>query len=1295
MASPAMPPLPGLFAPPILRSTIDRLASHLNPLPPSSSGLEESLQTLHRALLRVTETIPAETQCSPDLMSQLRDVAYAADDLVDELEYRALQQRVEEMAEASANQTTTGGLNLSVFQVFQTGENDAANQPAIPSQPSGESSVTTSGGTAVNQDGGGSSLPVSDGAGAGGEGEGNQTNGATGKRGSNMRRSRSSLTLCSCFHGRDGLTKDPKVGASSNSIQAPEHTERRPRRGSSLTLFKLLRSVSSKIIKWRRKEVGHRQVGGDAMDQKTGSPDTLRDDASGNRFNQDQDYPSFTQNDAKLQADGVAMNEASGSSDSMHKDDEGTSDQVTNSQQQEISYEELIAKRMKKIVEQLDFISCQLKDALNIPNMDNDLSRPPEKPNSCRITSTIKQGEVYGRDGEREQLVRMLLDSGDGEENVPIIAIFGAGGVGKTTLAQYAYGDKRVEKYFHSRVWICASDDINVMRIAGVILGPPVTNRVDEISQLEKLDFLEGILKEELKGKRFLLVLDDVESIEWTTRFAAIKSGQKGSKIVITARREEVVDEEVRRNKIFLEGLKGDDFCLFFRKCAFGDEDPDKHLELQRIGKEVAEKLKGLPLAAKVVGGLLQANLDGGHWRNILRSELWELAEDPYDIMPSSRLGYQHLPSHLQWCFAYCSAFPRGYPFDVDKLINIWIAQGLVQSKEMNKRPEDVGREYVDDLVSRSYLEIPNYTKSYWRRRYHVMHDLLHELAVSVCLDECLVYEARELGIMPKTIRHLSVSQWAELNCLCECESLRTLIVNSKHGIDFGGLRSIRVLDLSYSYMSQLPDGISHLIHLRYLDLSGNSIHSLPESLCRLYHLQTLIVPDICHRLPKGVTNLINLRHLSASDQAVSWIAEIGKLTCLQELKEFHVRIVRGHDIGQLKNMRELRGELCIQSLEDVGSKEEAIEARLKDKIHIENLQLKWSRWIRKKNRPDAQEILECLQPPPVLKVLELHWFRGAQSPSWLATQSLQSLQSIYLRGCERWQRLPPLGQLPVLEVLHMESMDVVVDEGDAVIEMFPALKELWFVDMSVLFEGISLEDPGRKFFHHLRKLKALNCSKVKGLPPLSMLSSLEELEVKRCPDLESELPECLKVLTSLSSLKMSAPKLTYFPGEVMRYLKHLEVDCCSDLSCWLVEENDEAGTSSLFSLSIIGTPLPTGPVLMRYLTSLRELKIDNISKLTSFTTQQKRWFKDLSSLEELCISNCKSLIALPMELQELPSLEKLAITYCPMIRAFPRGLPTSLKKLDIWGCNPALIAEWEGEKAPDWVKRIPYKSIY
>lgn len=275
------------------------------------------------------------------------DVAYAADDLVDELEYGALQQRAEEMAEASANQTTAGGLNLSVFRGFQTGESDAVNQPLIPSQVSGESSVTTSGGSAANQAGGGSSLPVSDSTGAGDEGEVKQTNGATGKQGSNKRSSGSSLTLCCCFHGRDGLP-DPTIGASSNSIRDPEQTETRPSKGSLLTVFKPLRSPIGKIFKWRPKEEVHHQAGDDDMDQKIGSPDTSPDDANKNHFYQGKDYLSSTQNNANVEADGVAMTEASGS-DSTHRDDEGITDQVTDSKLQEISHEKVISKGSRRL----------------------------------------------------------------------------------------------------------------------------------------------------------------------------------------------------------------------------------------------------------------------------------------------------------------------------------------------------------------------------------------------------------------------------------------------------------------------------------------------------------------------------------------------------------------------------------------------------------------------------------------------------------------------------------------------------------------------------------------------------------------------------------------------------------------------------------------------------------------------------------------------------------------------------------------------------------------------------------
>ena len=905
------------------------------------------------------------------------------------------------------------------------------------------------------------------------------------------------------------------------------------------------------------------------------------------------------------------------------------------------------------------------------------------------VGDIVISGNVYGRYHEREQLVKMLLEPG--EENVSVIPITGNGGIGKTTLVHCVYSDERVEQYFHTRVWVCASDTFDMMRIAGeleeslYLRGP--------LDQSQLLDLYEKNLLAELKGKRFLVVLDDVKSVGWALRFAAVDTDVKGSKILLTTGEERMVDEESKRKKIVLKGIRGEEFWAFFKKCSFGDEDPNTHPELERIGKRIAERLEGSPLAAKMVGGVLREKLNYSHWMSILGSELWEIGKTGGDVLPYLRLSYQHLPIHLQRCFAYCSVFPSGYAFEIEKLVHIWIAQGLIRPV-FPTRMEDIGREYFDHLLHRSFFELPSYSKSYWQSKYYLMHELLYDLAVSVCLDDSLVYGGQDLGGTRKGICHLSVSLWAGLNSEFEWKNLRTLIINTKHVTELELLKRVRVLDLSHSYMRQVPDSIGCLIHLRYLNLSGNYIHSLPESLCRLYHLQSLIVPDKCHRLPKGITCLVSLRHLNANEMAVTWIAGIGRLTRLQELKVFHVRKAKGHDIGQLKSMKELRGQLCIDYLDDVKSKEESLEANLKDKIHLRKLQLKWMRWNRNRN-PDAHEdILDCLKPPLGLKELEIHWYRGLRSPSWFGEQSLQNLQVLHLRGCDKWNHLPSLGKLPFLQVLKLEFMDAVAEVAGDAANMFPSLKELWLQDTSVTFEGKPIVSEQRhNFFPCICKLSVRNCNRVKGLPPLSVLQTLEELDVKKCPDLDAEMPGCLINLTSLTTLKVSELKLTYFPGETLQWLKHLEIDSCENLKSWLADEKEEGCLSAITSLCITDTLLPTGPIL-NYLTSLHELRLSRCSKLMSFTSEQKKWFKELTLLNELSITDSKNLTSLPMDLHHLPSLVKLTIRGCPSIRSLPRDLPISLKMLEFSNCNPGLAVLWQDEKAPDYVKRVPYRYI-
>ena len=51
---------------------------------------------------------------------------------------------------------------------------------------------------------------------------------------------------------------------------------------------------------------------------------------------------------------------------------------------------------------------------------------------------------------------------------------------------------------------------------------------------------------------------------------------------------------------------------------------------------------------------------------------------------------YDHLPSFLKNCFAYCSLFPKGFEFDKKTLIQLWVAEGFIQPSN-GIRSEDVG----------------------------------------------------------------------------------------------------------------------------------------------------------------------------------------------------------------------------------------------------------------------------------------------------------------------------------------------------------------------------------------------------------------------------------------------------------------------------------------------------------------------------------------------------------------------------------------------------------------------------
>jgi hypothetical protein len=90
----------------------------------------------------------------------------------------------------------------------------------------------------------------------------------------------------------------------------------------------------------------------------------------------------------------------------------------------------------------------------------------------------------------------------------------------------------------------------------------------------------------------------------------------------------------------------------------------------------------------------------------------------------------------------------------------------------------------------------------------------------------------------------------------------------------------------------------------------------------------------------------------------------------------------------------------------------------MKEKQHLQRLELYWnSEWDGETECYD-EESLEGLQPHPNLKALELWWYMGVRIPNWVS--SLTNLVELRFYDNRRLQHLPPLNKLPFLKSLSL-----------------------------------------------------------------------------------------------------------------------------------------------------------------------------------------------------------------------------------------------------------------------------------
>nr|GLL17140.1 disease resistance protein At4g27190-like [Ipomoea trifida] len=677
----------------------------------------------------------------------------------------------------------------------------------------------------------------------------------------------------------------------------------------------------------------------------------------------------------------------------------------------------------------------------------------------ARPVQYIEVTSIKGQPTASRNLAKMmdLLKS----EEYKRIGVWGMGGVGKTTLVKNLNNQLTNDPIFNIVIWVVVTRNATVESVQSKI-----AERL-KLQHMMNKESMASLLYNKLKGKRFLLILDDIwEEINLDVVGIPRPNEHSGSKIILTTR----------------------DFNVCQQMLT------DIDLEMGRLHPEEAWKLFHETVEEEVV--------------------------DDDQIKPMAEAINRLVLEVLKRRFTNPSSGAT-IPY---KLVQYWVAEGLIDEQQNFEQQQNEVVRIVDYLKDSCLLERGQ------RINYVKMHDVVRDVGVWIAksLEEgCKAINkagisgtqiSQQLFNCSERVKRVSFMESnIEFlpNCNTQCAEASTLFLQGNRRLlevpntFLQGFQMLRILDLSDTKIQFLPHSLLQLGELRALFLQNcHELFELP-SLATLGMLQVLNCSGSAITiLPEDFEKLTNLRRLDLSRTSKLRKISSEKLSNLCNLEFLNMK---GSAIKW--GMRKVNDEyvpfeklLCLNQLI-------SFQIDLEDISHATAEHVSWLRRINSffvNVSPDHKRSYGQYRPNAKIVFFSGFLFSGDESIGWLLVHAF-SCDITHCKGVDLMLDNMVRSSVTIGPFLNLKSLTIAgccipVKRSSQECDLIPNLEALGFYQLTELESISDFSNLLGLRFTKLRLIVVYDCNQLENVftmdGTLHKLAKLESIEIVRCKKL-------------------------------------------------------------------------------------------------------------------------------------------------------------------------------------------------